>query len=148
MRAMAYVAVARLLVRFVPLIRWRDSIGLVVAAERALAMRVVPLKPGVRSALQSVVHQIDRACVRLPGHSRCLPRAVALVWLLRRRSLPLLTVIAFSKIDRTGEDAYHAWVECGGEILIGHCDRSSYQPIMVLASAPAVWTAAVEGERR
>lgn len=148
LRAMAYVVMARLLVRFVPLVKWRDSIGVLLGAEQAFAMQVAPMQQSARIAVQSFVDQIDRACLRLPGNSRCLPRAVALGWLLRRRSMPLLTVIAFSKSDRTGDDAYHAWVECGGEMLIGHCDRSTYQPIMVLAAAPALGDATIANQRR
>lgn len=138
LRAMAFVALARFFVRFVPLPRWRNTVGDLVEAGAALTVRSAPLERGVRNAVQSAVNQIDRACLRLPGTSRCLPRAIALGWLLRKRSLPLLTVIAFSKVDRTGEDAYHAWVECNGEMLIGVCERDTYQPIMVLASAPVL----------
>ncbi|MBF9153027.1 lasso peptide biosynthesis B2 protein [Novosphingobium jiangmenense] len=131
---MTYVVVARFLVRFIPFSWWRDSVGQMVEPRCALAPQATCLSVRSRQQAFSLVRQIDRACKYLPGTSRCLPRAVVLCWLLRGQSLTVLTVIAFSKVDRTGEDAYHAWVECGGEVLIGHCDRSTYQPIMVLCS--------------
>lgn len=134
LRAMTYVVVARFLVRFIPFSWWRGSVGQMVEARCALAPQATSLAGRSKLEAFALVRQIDRACQHLPGTSRCLPRAVALCWLLRPRPLTLLTVIAFSKVDRTGEDAYHAWVECGGEVLIGHCDRSTYQPIMVLCS--------------
>lgn len=57
-------------------------------------------------------------------------------WMLRSHALPLVLVVAFHKVDRTGADGYHAWVECGDEMLIGHCDRHAYQPIMTLCAEP------------
>lgn len=142
LRAMAYIAVARFLVRFVPLSVWRGSVGQMVEPMRALMPEATTLAGPSRTRAFAIVRQIDRACLHLPGTSRCLPRAVALRWLLRRQELTVLTVIAFHRYDRSGEDAYHAWVECGGEILIGHCDRSSYKPIMVLCSDTSAFPAA------
>ncbi|MGV3513210.1 MAG: lasso peptide biosynthesis B2 protein [Novosphingobium sp.] len=134
LRAMTYVVVARFLVRFVAFSRWRASVGQMVDPAMALAANATSMNATARSAAFALARQIDRACSRLPGTSRCLPRAVALRWLLHGQPLTVLTVIAFSKVDRAGEDAYHAWVECGGELLIGHCDRAGYEPIMVLCS--------------
>lgn len=136
---MTYVVMARFLVRFVPFFRWRGSVGQLVEPAAALAGNATSVGMPALSAASATVRLIDRACARLPGTSRCLPRAVALRWMLRRQPLTLLTVIAFSKVSRVGDDAYHAWVECGGEMLIGHCDRAVYEPIMVLCSDPSAF---------
>lgn len=54
-----------------------------------------------------------------------------LQWLLRREAIGSQLVIAIHATDRTGEHAYHAWVERDGEFLIGRCDRAAYRPVMI-----------------
>lgn len=134
LRAMAFIVVARFLVRFVRLSAWRGSIGVIVDPEQALAQDVQALGPEARANAGAVAWQVERACGRLPGTSRCLPRAVAFCWLLRRKNIPLVLVIAMHKFDRTGEHAYHAWVEAGGEMLIGHCERDDYHALMAFGA--------------
>lgn len=151
LRAAAFIAVARLLVRFVPLRIWRATVGEVVpaSASGSIADRSrVPAAasaPAVIAANSEELAQarwlgrcVDRAATYLPGTSRCLPKAVALHWMLRLRRIPALTVIAFKREDRTGADVYHAWVELNGEMVIGHCDRTVYQPIMILTQIAPV----------
>lgn len=78
---------------------------------------------------------VDKAARRIPGTSKCLPRAVALQWMLRREHIASQLVIAIHNTDRVGEHAFHAWVEQGGQIVIGHCDRTAYSPVMILAQS-------------
>lgn len=73
---------------------------------------------------------VERAAERLPGTSKCLPKAVALQVLLRLAGIPSRLVIAFHVTDRTGPDAYHAWTEVCGEMLVGECNRAEYRSIM------------------
>lgn len=149
LRVAAFLAVARLLVCFVPLHIWRASIGQVVPA----AADVNGASSDTRSPFDRIIHNSDseklaearwlgrcvnRAARYLPGKSRCLPKAVALHWILRLRHIPAQTVIAFRIDDRSGPDAYHAWVELNGEMVIGQCDRRIYQPIMMLAQISPV----------
>ena len=58
---------------------------------------------------------------------------MALQWMLARRDIPSLLVIAILR-DRTDadDDEYHAWVEQGGRMIIGQCERTDYQPIIRL----------------
>ncbi len=135
-RAAAFLAVARFLVRFVPLRLWRASLG-------AISRNSDPINSGPGAAppfedcdIVTLRHALmigrcmDRAAEILPGHSRCLPKAVALQWILRLGRLPSKLVIAFSIKDRAGDDAYHAWVERDGEMLVGQCDSAAYKPIL------------------
>lgn len=140
LRAMAFVVVARFLVRFVRLSVWRDSLGVMLEPAKVVANNDAILAPEARSLALAAARQVDRACTRLPGTSKCLPRAVALCWLLRRKPVSYVLVIAMHKVDRSGEHAYHAWVESAGEILIGHCERDDYQAVMVIAAG---WPTAV-----
>lgn len=70
--------------------------------------------------------RVERAANRLPGRSKCLPKAMALQWILRRNAIASRLVIAIHKTDRQHDHSFHAWVEVGGEMVIGHCDRASY----------------------
>lgn len=136
-RAAAFLVVARFAVRFIPLRFWRFSLGTMdePAAQDEPSGQDEPAAEGscdlakLRHALM-IGRCIDRAGEILPGESRCLPKAVALQWLLRLTGIPSRLVIAFNITDRTGKDAYHAWVERGGEMLVGRCDRASYRRIL------------------
>ncbi len=135
-RAAAFLAVARFLVRFVPLRIWRSSLGSIYGNS---ADGVSPVQPEADSPSCDLVvlrhalmigRCVERAAEILPGHSRCLPKAVALQWILRRGKIVSRLVIAFKVEDRSSADAYHAWVERDGEMLVGHCDRASYRTIL------------------
>jgi len=105
---MALLCGARLLVAWVPFERWRRSLG-----------------PGEGSRPSSnfdearrLAAHILRAAQLLPFHTRCLPQAMALSWMLRgiRHSI----VIAVRPEDRrNASDGLHAWLEVDGAIILG-----------------------------
>ena len=73
----------------------------------------------VRAARRLAGH-VERAAQRLPFETKCLPRAMALSWLLRRRRLGHCVVIAVRPPElRDGDHGLHAWVEVDGETVIG-----------------------------
>jgi hypothetical protein len=75
---------------------------------------------GARRRARAVV----RGAARLPGGSRCLPRAMALQWLLARRGLGGVLHLGVRPGDRRGGlDDLHAWVTREGEVLIGASDE-------------------------
>jgi hypothetical protein len=56
----------------------------------------------------------------LPFESKCLPRAMALSWILRRRRIAHGLVFAVRPPDLRGsKDDLHAWVEVDGATIIG-----------------------------
>lgn len=135
--ALALVA-AQILVRFVHFASWRGSLGR-LSHRGTLAEPAQPLAgvsdPSRKSSIikaSCLARSVERATALLPGHYKCLPKAVALQWLLQFARMPSSLVIAFHISDRAGPDAYHAWVEVDGTILIGQCDRQAYRPVMVL----------------
>ena len=66
------------------------------------------------------------------GNVRCLPRAMALQWMLRSRAIPSRLVVAIAPAAGPGTpDPHHAWTEAGGTVLVGDCDRSAYRALMV-----------------
>ncbi|HNJ46843.1 MAG TPA: lasso peptide biosynthesis B2 protein [Novosphingobium sp.] len=111
LEAIILLVMARLLVSAAMLRRWRGTLGRPVGqANRATATQ----------ADRTLARSIERAAQRLPGTSKCLPRAVALHWMLRRRGRPSqLVIAALPEQDRGTIDDLHAWTEIGDEILIG-----------------------------
>jgi hypothetical protein len=115
LEAMAALMLARGLVRLVRFARWRRFLGSPDAEPPQPAQA-----PGEAHRLARVV---ERGAYRLPGEALCLPRAMALAWMLRRRSWRPVLVIAIVPGHARGTlDDLHAWVELSGEILIGHSD--------------------------
>jgi hypothetical protein len=103
---MALLCWARLLVAVVPFERWRGTLGCAAPSELAAAQRVAKL--------------VEWAATRLPFDPQCLPRAMALSWMLRRRRLGHTVVIAVRPPEARGaDDDLHAWVEVGSETIIG-----------------------------
>lgn len=135
LRAMLLLVCARFLVRFVALARWRDSLGTLHGSESAPPHPTTPLRS---EEVALLARSVERASRRLPRVTRCLPRAMVVQWLMRRAGLPSRIVIAVHATDRTSEDAYHAWVEYAGEMVIGICNRSDYRPIAILDQDPAI----------
>jgi len=101
---------ARLAVAGLPLRIWRGSLGYSGPA---------PTEAEFATAQRLCLH-VDRAAGRLPFTSKCLPRAIALSWSLRRKSIGHVVVIAVRPASaRSGDDDLHAWVETDGRRLIG-----------------------------
>jgi hypothetical protein len=109
--AMLLLIRARLLIAFVPLQYWRGSLGLTGE------MRVDPEQQ--RKTRRLALHVL-RAAHRLPGKTLCLPQAMALSAMLRRMRTPHALVMAARPSSYQGEgDRLHAWIEQGGERVIG-----------------------------
>lgn len=98
---------AILLVRLVPLRLWRDRLGLMPGRSDPAEVR-------------RWASQVERAAWRWHLPIKCLPRAMALSWLLRRRGLAHQVVLTIRpQALRHSPDALHAWVEAGGERVLG-----------------------------
>jgi hypothetical protein len=124
--AAAALLFAHLLVKTVSLARLRRLLDRPSTAPGDRALDV--------EAARTIGRQVERAGMRLPIHTKCLPRAVAAMWLLSRHRLAGQLVIAVHRHDRAGEHAFHAWVEHAGEIVIGHCVRAEYAPVMTIGN--------------
>lgn len=102
---------ARLLIARVPFDRWRNSLG-------AVSTRGGP--PDALTMGRRLAAHVEWAAVRLPFSTKCLPQAMALSWLLRRRRICHQLVLAARPAQlRDSADALHAWVEVGGHKIIG-----------------------------
>jgi len=115
---MGWLCLARILIAAVPFHRWRQSLGSRDPA-REETRPAISHDEEIALARRCAV-QVERAAWRLPAEFKCLPKAMALSWMLRRQAVRHCVVIAARPMeDRELADALHAWVEAGDEIVIG-----------------------------
>ena len=108
---MANLCMARVLVALVPFNRWRTSLSLGGSA-------VAP--PASVASARALADDVERAAQRLPFATKCLPRAIALSWLLTDKRIAHSFVFAVRPPRmRTCSDALHAWVEVAGVKVLG-----------------------------
>jgi hypothetical protein len=101
------LCVARLLVDHVRFDRWRSSLGR-------------PHGDGSTVAARALAADVERAARHLPGTTQCLPRSMALSWMLRRERISHAVIFAVRPAqDRGSIGDLHAWVEVDGEPVIG-----------------------------
>lgn len=128
LRAMAYLALARAMVRFLPLRFYRQSLGFLSEGRQASAVSTRDPMPTEKQ--KRLARRVARAAMRLPGESRCLAQAIALHWMLRRIGEEGELVVAIHRTERLAKHSYHAWLETGGVMLVGDCERDDYQELM------------------
>lgn len=127
--AMVLLLAARLLIAGLRFGWWRGLLG----EQGGVASPVVP-----GEADRLLARAVERGAARLPGESKCLPRAMALYWMLARRGRASQLVIAVLPGSvRGGLDDLHAWVERGGEVLIGQLDQP-FHPLARFGSGAKV----------
>jgi hypothetical protein len=111
-KAMIVLGSAQLVVDRISFHRWRNTLGFGSggAADSSI----------VEAEARRLAANVERAAARLPFATKCLPRAMALSWLLRRRRLGHTVVLAVRPAEmRDSPDALHAWVEVNGARVIG-----------------------------
>lgn len=113
-QAMALLCLARLLVAFVPLRMWRHTLG-----HDCSDPCTEPDPKAVESAQRFAGH-VERAAIRLPFETMCLPRAMTLAWMLQIQGVSYTFKLAARPMHvRSGKDDLHAWVEAGGTKILG-----------------------------
>ena len=106
---MAELARARWTVAVIPFERWRKTLGASGKSARV----------DLREAKRLAAH-VEWGARWLPFPTKCLPRAMALSWILRRRNLSHTVVFAVRPASQRGlDDDLHAWVEVEGNKIIG-----------------------------
>jgi hypothetical protein len=106
---MTALTLARLVVAVFPFNRWRQTLGRSGTAADADAVRA-----------KRLAAHVEWAAKLLPFPTKCLPRAMALSWILRRRRIGHVVVFAVRPSNLRGsKDDLHAWVEVDGVKIIG-----------------------------
>jgi Transglutaminase-like superfamily len=120
--AMLRLVWARLLIAAIPLRHWRGLLGSPSASRSA--------NGSADAETRLIAQAVVRGANRLPFTCKCLPQAVALHAMLRRRAKPSRLVIAVLDPGQRGTfDNLHAWVESGGDIVIGALENP-FHPIV------------------
>ena len=86
-----------------------------------------PTSHQLRTALR-LARMIPRLARRLPGEYNCLVQAVALMAMLRRRSIPARIEFGVRQEPESGKLAAHAWVTCSGEVILDSDVGRDYIP--------------------
>ena len=108
---MAALCWARLLVATMPFSRWSSTLG---GKDRSGTANIAS------GEARRLAAHVDWAATRLPFSIKCLPRAMALSWMLRSKRVDHCVVFAVRPANqRDGDDQLHAWVEIAGEKILG-----------------------------
>ena len=134
--AMALLPLARVLVNRVQMKHWRGTLGEIEGATISSAASPTDQQTAAWCDAARLGRHVERAAEKLPVETKCLPRAIALQWMLRRRAIASRLIVARSH-EKGNRDEWHAWVEHGEEIVIGHCDRDDYRAMLIFTSRPA-----------
>lgn len=106
LQAAALIVCARL---WLPRIDFRAQPGTV--AER----RSIPLSAAELTRVRTIAHLVGIASNHCPQPVTCLPRSLALWWLLRWHGIPC--ELRLGATHRDGQLDAHAWVQCAGAPL-------------------------------
>lgn len=124
--------------------RWLVLNALVVVTAMRLRLMLLPFRPGSGSAQLStrpltvgpsprrIAWAVEWAGEYF-GRATCLARALAAGWMLRRRGFSSrisIGVDACQPRDRRSSLVAHAWLELGGEILVGGPDVARYTSLL------------------
>ncbi len=78
--------------------------------DRTLHIASRPVKGRANTVIDNVVTAVDRAARYVPGGT-CLPKSLALAWMLRGSGVAATIRIG---VKTAGQFEAHAWVECNG----------------------------------
>tara|TARA_B100000678_G_scaffold141081_1_gene117626 strand:+ start:1373 stop:1888 length:516 start_codon:yes stop_codon:yes gene_type:complete len=120
------LAVAWVLVRFVPFNWWRKSIG-PIGGEGMAALRVDEAATRRAYGLGRAVERIaDRAWFA----PVCLPRAIAARWMLNRRGIPSRIVFGSRRNDDPAgrKLLFHAWLKVADVVVTGAQGHHAFVP--------------------
>ena len=139
--AAVLLALARVLVSFVPMRRWRRWLNAAPTDADGPA--------GRRTLGHEVGGMVQRVAVRLPFRAACLPQAMAAQWMLRRRGVSSRLTFGVRRApgSRGGPGRhpgapradhadpppprlhFHAWLTVAGEPVVGGREVETYAPL-------------------
>ncbi len=122
LEATAWLTLAYVLVRHIPMRRWRGRLNGSFAE--------APDPPGWRRPTRAVGRMVRRVARRLPFDAACLPRAMAMQWMLRRRGVCSRLVFGARRTEPDRPNAYHAWLTVEGEPVMGARQAGAFVPLL------------------
>ena len=89
-----------------------------------------PSARGGASSVPRLAWLVEVASRYAPGATTCLERALVLSWILGRRGVPTTLRIGVARHD--GVFSAHAWLERGGQVILGHQETERYEPLLCM----------------
>lgn len=126
--AAACLALARLLILFIPLRHWNDGVD--VGRERVTA----PPDDAALDRARRIGRIVRLTARRMPFEALCLPQAVAAQWMLRRRGLSGVIRLGARKPAPDQSMRLHAWLVCGDAVLTGGDVVPAFKPLQPAGS--------------
>ena len=128
LEAVPLLLLARLLVKYVPMRRWRHRLSTVEEP--------VGPPPEGRRLGRKVARVVRRVARHVPFRAVCLPQAMAAQWMLRRRGIPSRLFFGARRRLRpetvlpedglaSGMD-FHAWLTVGDACVLGGAEHDTY----------------------
>ena len=128
--ALAWLLLSRALIGLAPFQRWEPWLGKRVPV--APEPNPAPSNPATSLRARRIGRAVDQAANRLPMVMKCLPRAMATQWMLRRRKVASRLLIGVLPPGQRGTaDDLHAWVVVGTETVIGELG-DAHRPVLAL----------------
>jgi transglutaminase superfamily protein len=82
--------------------------------------------------IEDVRWAVAAAAARLPGDTRCFPRALAAQAMLRRRGVP--SALVYGARPQAGQLDAHVWVTVGADIVVGDDVAHEYSHVVTYSS--------------
>ena len=131
LEAAALLAVARLLVKHVPMRYWRAW----------LTTADVPPATPRHAVARTIARTVRSVARRWPLNAVCLPQAMAGQWMLRRRGVPSRLWFGVRKGADSGtadavELEYHAWLTVDGQCVLGGGEIKTFTALPPFDAVP------------
>jgi hypothetical protein len=100
-------------------LRWhpqQKTASLLGQAQPSVAPAPAPASASAYAEALPIGRAVERVAAVLPWHPVCLPRAVAVAWMLRRRGIDCRAHLG---VTATAAKEAHAWVTVGGVVVQG-----------------------------
>ena len=123
LEAMLFLLLGRLLVKHAPMRRWRR--WLFMGEEPASAGERLRRAPNRRLSRRAA-RIVRRVARHAPFSAVCLPQAMALQWMLRRRGVESRLVLGARRRAHCAGLDFHAWLTVGGKCVIGGNEVETY----------------------
>lgn len=131
-QVITYLAAAFCLIRLVRFGRWRNWLGAQVTADAARSTGAVPDDRMYRARICGRI--VARMAARSPIELVCLPKSMALHWLLHREKIPSQLHIGVEAGQPAADvRGLHAWVEVGGAEIPAADSNDRFKKILTLA---------------
>ena len=123
LEALGLLLWARILIAFVPMKRWRASLGRCIDA----ADPILPLPHGQKRRAARIIRAVHRVARVSPVQFVCLPKSMAGQWMLRRRRIASGLVFGVGLDSKDDDDRpLHAWIEIEGREVPAADSQTKY----------------------